>query len=43
MNLRGTFAKRFQIIKHARHFRRTLRVVLVFEAMVARICYVLTG
>jgi hypothetical protein len=32
MNLGGTFAKRFEMIKHACHFRRTLLVVLVFEA-----------
>lgn len=33
MNLRGTFAKSFEMIKHARHFRRTLPMVLVFEAI----------
>lgn len=32
MDLGGTIAKRFQMIKHACHFRRTLSVVLVFEA-----------
>ncbi len=42
MNLGGTFAKRFQMIKHVFHFRRTLPVLLVFEAMVARVWFGVT-
>jgi hypothetical protein len=43
MNLSGTFAKRFQMIKHAFHFRRTLPVLLVSEAMVAPVWCGVTG
>jgi len=43
MDLGGTFAKRFEMIKHACHFKRTLLMVLVFEAMGARVWCGVTG